>query len=557
MQHAGKAPKRAGTWEVFSSAEPTAGKASPKGWLLLEPSAAEIHRSYLLLAFVAFGALAILLGVLPEAVQGSAAVRVAEVAAVFFQLFVFALLLLLVIQAPGGYRRLLWLALFFAGTLAHTLGRLHSGPFAAYLVHLALAAWSPALLGYGSRFYCRIESRRLRVEWWLLALWIGLQMLATYLFAVHDQGIGTAGLFLNAVAVLPFAVYAVAALLGGFTLRGADDEGSADHGGAVRTTALLLLGLYGLALLETWHLVPLPWPVKSPLFLSLASCLVFYYAVQTYTDALRSVAFFNRFIRPGLKRLLVEKGHSLLGDEKFFRGRKTVILKLDMANYTRTTFDMPYGMRRLFQDLWFTLIDRVVADKVFLDKSLGDGSLYCFEDDLPGGSCRAALAAALEIRDRQLELFDTAYQERLASLLERTPELAERAKVYFENYRQKHGEDFKERRTQIRIGLVSGYADEGLWGLPSQSHYDVHGAPLILAARIEAQANNGEIVFDEAFLQELEEENPGCLPRSLLEARTIELKGIGTWHLFALPAHIELEFPMERCFSSSLPHPPQ
>lgn len=260
-----------------------------------------------------------------------------------------------------------------------------------------------------------------------------------------------------------------------------------------------------------------------------------YMALRAHTEALRSVAFYNRFIRPGLKRLLEAKGPELLvGDEKFFRGRKTVILKIDMANYTRTTFNMPYGMRRLFQDLWFTLIDRVVAQDVFLDKNLGDGSVYCFEGELPGGSCTKALRAALEIHQHQVRAFDDAYRERLARAMAKDPELAAVAETYFEQYRADTGHDFSERQTQIRIALVSGYVDEGLWGLPSQSHYDIQGGPVVIATRLEAAAKNGEIVFDRNFLEELEAESPGLLDPASLELRHVDLKGIGNRELFAL-----------------------
>ena len=262
---------------------------------------------------------------------------------------------------------------------------------------------------------------------------------------------------------------------------------------------------------------------------------MFYFAVDTLTDALRSLAFYGRFIRPGLKRLLKQEGRSMFGDDKLFRGRKTVIMKVDMANYTRTTFSMPYGMRRLFQDLWFTLIDRVVADKVFLDKSLGDGSVYCLEDGLPGGSCSAALKAALEIRERQVRLFDETFRRQLRQRLEAVAELRESAEVYLEKYREKMGRSFWDRSTLVRIALVSGYVDEGLWGLSSQSHYDVQGGPIILATRMEAAAENGEIVFDRKFLEELDEESPGLVDRSRLERRVVDLKGVGTWEIFALP----------------------
>lgn len=249
-----------------------------------------------------------------------------------------------------------------------------------------------------------------------------------------------------------------------------------------------------------------------------------------------SLAFFRRFIRPGLRRLLEEEGHIRIGNEKLFRGRKTIIMKIDMANYTRTTFQMPYGMRRLFQDLWFTLIDQAVADKVFLDKSLGDGSLYFFEDRLPGGSATAAFQAAVAIREKQVQLFDQTYQDRLQELLANEHEIAGPANAYLQRYEENRGESFWERRTFVRIALVTGYVDEGLWGLASQSHYDVHGAPLVLAARIEPVAQNGEIVFDQDFLDEIEEESPGLVDRSRLEHRSVHLKGIGDWEIYALPA---------------------
>lgn len=275
------------------------------------------------------------------------------------------------------------------------------------------------------------------------------------------------------------------------------------------------------------------WPTVTGALLLMVAFLV---VARRYGQALRSVAFYGRFIRPGLKRLLAQQAGRIYGDEKLFRGRKTVIMKIDLADYTRTTFDMPYGMRRLFQDLWFTLIDQVVAEKVFLDKSLGDGSVYCFEDRLPGGSCTAALDAAVEIRERQVERFDAIYRQRLRALLDDTVELALPAEAYLRRFEKRNGRSFWEVRTRVRIALVSGYVDEGLWGLSSQSHYDVHGGPVILASRLEAQARNGEIVFDRVFVEELEEESPGRLDPATLEERHLSLKGIGTRAVYVLPS---------------------
>ena len=528
-----KTPERAGIWERFDSGAQPGKSTPPRGWFPPEPDAAQNHRSYLLLAFTALGGLLILLS-LPGSFEDSNAdpwLLSTRVIAAFFQVFLFALLLFLSIQAPGGYRRLMWLSLFFAGSLLHALQHLGADPLRQYLYHLSLATWSPALIGYGSTLLWRQRTRRHGFEWSALGLWLLLLVVLTFCYAQGTPTPPTLVLALWILAALPFGIYLMAALASRLSIRAA-----APRDRPVRIILLLLLGLYALFLFDALEWLHRPGPWSSPLFLPLLASLVFYYAVQNFTDALRSVAFYGRFIRPGLKDLLESQGHDLLGDEKLFRGRKTVILKLDMANFTRTTFTMPYGMRRLFLDLWFTLLDQVVAGKVFLDKSLGDGSVYCFEDGLPGGSCRVALETALEIRERQVGRFDQTYREGLDRLLERTPELVPRAEQYFEAYRQRHGEDFAERRTQIRIALVTGFVDEGLWGLTSQSHYDVQGEPLVLAARIEAQAQNGEIVFDEDFLRELQEEAPGWLDTSRLEERTLELKGVGSRKIYALPA---------------------
>lgn len=511
-----------------------------RSWWIRRPDAGEVHRSHLLLAFAALGATLLLLdavgGFDPTGDGGASPWTVAGFLAAYLQLFIFTLLLLFTVQAEGGPRRLVWLALFFASTLLSACRHLTAEPLSDYLQQLAIVGWSASLLGFGVGFYVTYPQRRKLLEILFGSLWLIGLIAATWAWSGgYSQHPGLQRLF-EGFALVPLGVFIATWRRHRTPARRRDR--------AVRHTFRLLTALHLLYLLEVFELVRWPRPAASPFFLPLVSCLVFYFALQTYTDALRSVTFYSRFIRPGLEKLLQDEGHRLLGDEKLFRGRKAVIMKIDMANYTRTTFDMPYGMRRLFQDLWFTRIDRVVADLVFLDKSLGDGSVYCFEDNLPGGSCRAALAAAREIRDHQVQRFDDAYRKHLSILLERTPELAERAKEYAHAYRDKTGHPFDERRTQVRIALTSGYVDEGLWGLTSQSHYDVHGGPLIVASRLESQAANGEIIFDDAFLEELEEESPGVVDTSRLEHRDLELKGIGRRRAWVLP------------FGHQTPHPP-
>ncbi len=542
MSNQERTPKRAGIWENLGASQVDLTEGPPRPW---QPSpqgltTEKLHRVHLLLLFALLGALLLILdaiefgNALPVDEDGRRLTLVVALLAALFQLVVFALLVLLTIRMRGANPELFWLSLFFGSTLFFALHRLTADPLAWYLRSLAIAGWSVSLLGYGVSFYAGNDTLRRALDRLCAVLWLGLvgvDSWAYYSGALGGSWVGAKNLV---AALLPFAVYALWGLWG-WLAGSAVRNRRARPGRSDLAILLFLFALYGLQLAEHFSLIRLPRLVRSPLVLPLVSCLVFYFAVDTLTDALRSLAFYGRFIRPGLKRLLKQKGRSMFGGDKLFRGRKTVIMKVDMANYTRTTFTMPYGMRRLFQDLWFTLIDQVVADKVFLDKSLGDGSVYCLEDGLPGGSCSAALKAALEIRERQVRLFDQTFRRQLRQKLETVAELRESAEVYLEEYRGKMGQSFWERSTLVRIALVSGYVDEGLWGLSSQSHYDVQGGPIILATRMEAAAENGEIVFDRQFLEELDDESPGLIDRDRLERRVVDLKGVGTWEIFALP----------------------
>jgi class 3 adenylate cyclase len=297
---------------------------------------------------------------------------------------------------------------------------------------------------------------------------------------------------------------------------------------------LFLLALVSLLSLDAFSNLALPPWLASPKFLTLLAALSFFFAVQTYFAALRSLAFYRRFINRGLRHLLELKGESLFRGEKLFRGRRAVIMKIDIADFTKTTFRMPYGMRRLFLDLWFTYVDQVVAHQVFFDKSLGDGSIYCFEEGLPGGSCAAAFHAALEIRDLQVQRFDEAFRRLLMEKLAESEELRQSAQEYFRRYEEIFGKSFLDRRTEVRIALASGYVDEGLWGLSYKSHYDVQGSLPILVTRLEESAAKGEIVFDDQFFAELQGSGSEALPETGLEQREAILKGVGPWRVVAV-----------------------
>jgi class 3 adenylate cyclase len=300
-------------------------------------------------------------------------------------------------------------------------------------------------------------------------------------------------------------------------------------------TLVLLLALAAILTVRGFSRLELPPPLAHPLLPILLVALILFSALRSYTLSLRALAFSRRFVRPGLRNLLEREAETLSRGEKLFRGHRSVVLKIDVEGFTFLTHDMPYGMRRLFVDLWYTLVDEVVARDVFFDKSLGDGSLYCFDAEERPHAARAALEAALRIRDTTVPRFDRVFRARLRDLLDGSSALRRPAEEYFERYRLRAGTSFWDRSTSVRIALVSGHVDEGLWGLSAQSHYDVQGPPVILASRLEQSAGSGEIVVDEAFVAALEGEVGARLHDELeLEPRTVDVRGIGERRVFTV-----------------------
>jgi hypothetical protein len=184
-------------------------------------------------------------------------------------------------------------------------------------------------------------------------------------------------------------------------------------------TLVLLLALAAILTVRGFSRLELPPPLAHPLLPILLVALILFSALRSYTLSLRALAFSRRFVRPGLRNLLEREAETLSRGEKLFRGHRSVVLKIDVEGFTFLTHDMPYGMRRLFVDLWYTLVDEVVARDVFFDKSLGDGSLYCFDAEERPHAARAALEAALRIRDTTVPRFDRVFRARPARRVQR------------------------------------------------------------------------------------------------------------------------------------------
>ena len=86
-------------------------------------------------------------------------------------------------------------------------------------------------------------------------------------------------------------------------------------------------------------------------------------------------------------------------------------MKVDIVDYTLSTYGMPYGIKRVFQHLWFTLVDSVLEGKTFFDKPEGDGSIYCLDEAIEGGGCVSALQAALRMGAEAVEGVSSALAE--------------------------------------------------------------------------------------------------------------------------------------------------
>jgi class 3 adenylate cyclase len=401
--------------------------------------------------------------------------------------------------------------------------------YTSFISRLSIVITSFSIFGASLKFHSWISEHAHITSRALLGLMIFIVGIYVWLFS-NSKGFGkTAHLTTLSVALLPFLAFGISALKN-LKAKILNDERFITSW-ASALSLLVLCGLHILNFADEFLFAQIPINSEHPSLKSALSVSLIVTMIYQYIEQERALAFFGRFIRPGLKSLLRENFQGeAFSDEKMFRPRRIAILKIDIVGHTETTFQMPYGIKRLFQDIWFTTIDQVVADRVFMDKNVGDGSIYCFSEDNKNGTCISALKAAIQIRDEALFQFDAAFSKQLKEFISVTPELKGPATAFFENYHRRTGKQFENRKTIVRIALVFGFVDEGLWGLTSQSHYDVQGDLVSLAARIESKARENEILMDEAFVKECQ----GYLSNEKISPRLETLKGMGEVKVYAL-----------------------
>jgi hypothetical protein len=449
-----------------------------------------------------------------------------NVGVIIVQFLALLILMILLIGERGSNERHTWLGIYFLSSLAVSTSPLFSGDLKTYVECGSLIFISISLMGYGANMLGLPIGQTFLLKR-AIALYAAIIVVVAAICVQNGpQGMRVLNLLELGVAMLPvlfFLVFGLNSLLNPGRVTGASKFTSRTEKLTAGTLLITHLCMCTEIILTRYS----PVFFHPTLIVTSLTLLVAGLAVHEYVKQQTAMAFFGRFIRPGLRSLLQQYGREFFSDQKLFRGRKIPIMKIDVVGHTASTFSMPYGVKRLFQDLFFTHVDYVVADRIFLDRSEGDGSIYFFDERLSKTPCTDALEAAFKIREAAAKEFDREFRDRLAQLLKRTPELHGPMSSFETRYAQRTNQPFSERRTLIRVSFVYGYVDEGLWGLTSQSHYGLEGDLMTLLSRLERNAGDDEILVSKEFADQVAAENKLAELPYRFDERQEFLKGIG------------------------------
>ena len=441
--------------------------------------------------------------------------------AMAIQMAAFCILILLILKQKGINKRMFWLTLYFSSTSILPMKVFVDVYYVEYLLNVCLVGMGISLVGLSIENTYMKDTLKAILRRSILCYGALLVFINSYYFSQEQLTLNLVVKHLKTgLVLLPYPIY-IYSILNWFGLFRAENIRNQEKISLIDVlSAVALLIMHSISTVQLLFIQDTALIKESPILTVILTLFVLLLAVFDYTEKVRSLAFYGRFVRPGLKRLLESNKKKDLGTEKFFRAKQTVILKIDIVDHTKNTYKMPYGLKRLYQDLWFSLVDETIADKIFLDKNLGDGSIYCFEDRK--NICRTALESAMHITEVIVPIFDQQYKEKVRELIDVTPELQPVAEEFIARH-----PDFWHKRTKTRMALVSGCVDEGLWGLVEKSHYDVQGDLVSCVARIEANALSGEVLVSEEFFLQLKKEWDVWDTNYFAEMSILELKGIG------------------------------
>lgn len=471
-----------------------------------------------------------------------------------FIISIFCLSILLVVMYlyRGRLTNYQWLAIYFGGGVLHSqasiLGSYFGGSmfYEKMMFDFSFLALVFGTAGFGAVSFLS-EKLSHKAHRFLLALLVSV--MGFYLFAtVFDFPIVlTFKKTVTWVSVsIAFALLG-AAIVYRLSKRMAKLEVSQEI--VIKMIAMLFVSVY--AILFYLVLPDNPYFQHFSLVSSALGVVIIFMAVKEYLIQDRALSFFGRFVRPGLKNMLQSMGNNVYSEQKVFRGREVPVVKIDIVGHTQLTYSMPYGLKRLFQDLWYSRVDACFQELAFVDKNVGDGSIYCIKEDISETPCLTVLKRVVDIRDRHVPEFWKEFKQRAHLLIESEPELRVPYQAFMRRYQERYGHHFWDYEFKIYAALVFGFVDEGLWGLLGQSHYDVQGDLITLAARLESAALPNEIIIDEKFYYQLESETNETA-KLAFRWRTTKLKGLGQHQVASLESWLDLNARALKCSGQRL-----
>ena len=466
-----------------------------------------------------------------KAVTYSLQVNIVEpLLATFFQLIAFLLLVFLIVRSEAGVESQFWLLLYFGTSCLYSLVSVGTRESTLLLAIKSgtFVAMSTAMMGFGMSV-TELESEGRHLKGRVALIVCCFTTMSIFLFYSSEKWSWLA-FNLEKTVVLYTVVYFIGWTIGReLIIRKLQKQRAPTLKSLDMFTLLSLALLHGLQAFD--RIIARDWAIFEhlPVTTSILTVAVLGLSVEDYLRKQRHLAFLGRFVRKGLRQFLGEAEQKNPATLRVFRRRDLFILKVDICDSTSLMRGMPYGVRRLFLHLWYEIVDQRLAGKILFDRPEGDGSIYYVDPDTLGLSAKSILDWIGEIEGNGIRELDERFRAELRELMSITPELLAPMSRYLADYRDRTGHDFWTRQTRVRFAVVYGVVDEGLWGMASQSHYDLTGSVLALLARLEKEAEGSEVSMSAEFYRLLVEAGGlGDLSsRFEIEWREKDLKGFG------------------------------
>jgi hypothetical protein len=455
---------------------------------------------------------------------------------VVMQVFGLLIILYLISRVEQATDNLVWLAVYFGASGVYALSNLwgHTPTSVALLQSMAMSGLSFSLVGFGNSMLVK----KAKYPLWNggVIFFTAMMALSAQWILLHKTEFQLVGMTLEKIiligglGVLLLFQIPNAILQSWSSVRSNENALPFSTWTVIFVLVVLHLSQVSERLLWARHAQFFHLPVIT----SSLTLLVLILSVEQYIQRERQLSFFGRFIRSGLRGFL-SSGHKMKPEaslQAVFRGRHLPMMKIDIVGSTATCFDMPYGARRLYQHIWYSLIDQVSEGLTLFDRPEGDGSIYYFDDRNPSVTCKSVFELADQIHCKVLPMFDAHFKCQLKDFIQMTPDIQAPMKHYERRYHERFGRDFWDHETKIRFAFTFGIVDEGLWGLPSQSHYDLSGNAIILLSRLEKEAKASEMVLSKEFYEEASRMSESFPPK----------EWAGTWEKKMFPGLGDLQF---------------